>query len=137
MATGRCLCGAISFEVEGALAAPDACHCSQCRRQSGHYWVSTNVASTRLKMDGEERLTWYRSSHRVSRGFCSTCGSALFWKADGSDKFAIGMGAFDAPTGTSIEKHIFTAYKGDYYEISDGLPKEEDWLAHAPGGSSG
>lgn len=43
MPKGSCLCGAVSFEVAGALAAPDACHCSQCRRQSGHVWASTNV----------------------------------------------------------------------------------------------
>jgi hypothetical protein len=35
------------------------------------------------------------------------------------------MGAFDAPTGTHIEKHIYVADKGDYYEIRDGLPQDE------------
>jgi hypothetical protein len=30
MPKGSCLCGAVSFEVAGGLAAPDACHCSQC-----------------------------------------------------------------------------------------------------------
>jgi hypothetical protein len=39
MRKGACLCGAVSFEVEGKLAAPDACHCSQCRKQSGHYFI--------------------------------------------------------------------------------------------------
>ena len=34
------------------------------------------------------------------------------------------MGAFDAPTGTRLGEHIFTADKGDYYEIGDGLPQE-------------
>ena len=127
MPSGQCLCGAVSFEVEGELGPPDGCHCTQCRRQSGHYWVSTDVPRERLKLSGEENLTWYRSSMRIRRGFCSTCGSALFWDADGRDRIAIGMGAFDPPTGTNMEKHIFTAYKGDYYEIADGLPQEADW----------
>jgi hypothetical protein len=34
------------------------------------------------------------------------------------------MGAFGKPTGTHIEKHIFVADKGDYYDITDGLPQE-------------
>jgi hypothetical protein len=33
------------------------------------------------------------------------------------------MGAFDAPTGTKLEMHIFVADKGDYYDIADGLPQ--------------
>ena len=32
-------------------------------------------------------------------------------------------GAFDTPTSTHIEKHIFVAEKGDYYEINDDLPQ--------------
>ena len=33
------------------------------------------------------------------------------------------MGAFDAPTGTRLAKHIFVADQGDYYDIKDGLPQ--------------
>jgi len=123
MNRGSCLCGAVRFEVEGALKAPDACHCSLCRKQSGHYWTSTNVLRTALTLHGEDKLTWYRSSEKVRRGFCSSCGSALFWDPAGHDFIAIGMGAFDKPTHTHLEKHIFTADKGDYYEIADGLPQ--------------
>jgi hypothetical protein len=113
----------VRFEVEGALKAPDACHCSLCRRQSGHYWTSTNVPRSALTLHGEGKLTWYQSSEKVRRGFCSTCGSALFWDPAGHDFIAIGMGAFDKPTHTHLEKHIFVADKGDYYEIADGLPQ--------------
>lgn len=30
------------------------------------------------------------------------------------------MGAFDGPTNTKLERHIFVGEKGDYYEINDG-----------------
>jgi hypothetical protein len=124
---GSCLCGAIAFEVAGELGAPDACHCRQCRKQSGHYWASTDVPREAVTISGEDKLSWYRSSDKVRRGFCSVCGSVLFWDADGRARIAIAMGAFDSPTGTHLEKHIFTAYQGDYYEIADGLPQERDW----------
>jgi hypothetical protein len=78
-----------------------------------------------LNIAGEDKLAWYRSSNEVRRGFCSVCGSALFWDPAGHDFIAVGMGAFDKPTGTHLEKHIFTADKGDYYEIADGLPQHE------------
>ena len=120
---GSCLCGAVSFEVAGPLAPPDACHCSQCRKQSGHYWASTNVARDALTVRGAEKVAWFQSSARVRRGFCATCGSVLFWDPPHKDWTSIAMGAFDAPTGTRLEMHIFTADKGDYYEIADGLPQ--------------
>lgn len=125
MHKGSCNCGAVSFEVAATLHPPDACHCTQCRKQSGHYWASTDVPRTALTLHGAERLTWYRSSDKVRRGFCPTCGAFLFWDPIGRDKIAVAMGAFDKPTGTHIDKHIFVADKGDYYDIADGLPQHQ------------
>jgi hypothetical protein len=43
MKKGSCLCGGVSFVVTGELRPADTCHCVQCRKQSGHYFASTNV----------------------------------------------------------------------------------------------
>jgi hypothetical protein len=115
----------VTFEVEGPLHPPDACHCRECRKQSGHYFASGNVSREKLTVHGEDAVRWFRSSARVRRGFCGTCGSALFWDPIGRDQIAIAMGAFDTPTQTHLEMHIFVAEKGDYYEIADGLPQHE------------
>ena len=123
MHTGSCLCGAVRFSVAGELKPPDACHCTQCRKQSGHYWASTDVPRASVSIEGKDRLTWYAASEKVRRGFCATCGSFLFWDPPHRDKIAIAMGAFDKPTGVRLDKHIFVADKGDYYEIADGLPQ--------------
>ncbi len=123
MHRGSCNCGAVTFEVSCELHAPDACHCRQCRKQSGHYFASTDVPRTALTVRGEEALTWYQSSERVRRGFCSHCGSALFWDPLQRDIIGIAMGAFDTPTRTRLAIHIFVAEKGDYYEITDDLPQ--------------
>jgi hypothetical protein len=125
MHKGSCLCGAVRFEVTGVLRPPDACHCSQCRRQSGHFWASTDVSRADLTIHGTESLTWFRSSENVQRGFCSRCGSFLFWDPIKKDRIAIAMGALDRPTGTRLGMHIYVAEKGDYYDIQDGLPQYE------------
>ena len=117
MLKGSCLCGAVTFEVTGELEEPDACHCTQCRKQSGHFWVSTAVAHSALALKGDDKLTWYRSSEKIRRGFCATCGSFLFWEPIGGKRLGVAMGAFDGPTGTHLEQHIFTANKGDYYDL--------------------
>lgn len=74
---------------------------------------------------GEERVRWYRSSEKVQRGFCSICGSTLFWNPIHLDWTAVAMGVFDGQTDTSLSMHIFLAEKGDYYTIDDGLPQNE------------
>ncbi len=123
MHSGSCLCGAITFTVEGDLPAPDACHCTQCRKQSGHVWASTDVPNDKLTINGGEHVTWFQSSEKVQRGFCSICGSVLFWDPIHHDRIAIAMGAFDAPTGTRLAVHIHVASKGDYYDIADDVPQ--------------
>lgn len=123
MHTGSCLCGAVRFEVDAELSPPDACHCTQCRRHSGHYFVSTDVPRSALTVHGAEHVTWYRSSENIRRGFCAICGSSLFWDPTHRDWTSIAMGAFDLPTDTQLKLHIFVAEKGDYYAIADGLPQ--------------
>ena len=130
MLKGTCLCGAVTLEVEGELEhAPEACHCSQCRKQSGHVLAAVNVRRSALKIHGEDRVTWYRSSDKVRRGFCSVCGSTLFWKPtmEGYEFTAVAMGLFERPTGTRLVKHTFVADKGDYYDIDDGVPQSDSY----------
>ena len=120
---GSCMCGAVTFTVEGTLNPPDACHCTQCRKQSGHYFVSTDVPRSAVRIQGEDKVTWFQSSERVRRGFCSVCGSSLFFAPIYKDWIGIAMGALDTPTQTRLHMHIFVSEKGDYYDITDGLPQ--------------
>jgi hypothetical protein len=123
MHQGSCLCGGVTFEVAGTLEPAIACHCTQCRKQTGHYFASSDVPRAALKVSGD--VSWYASSEKVRRGFCGRCGSTLFWDPVFKDHIAIALGAFDTPTQTKLGMHIFVASKGDYYEIGDGLPQNE------------
>jgi hypothetical protein len=125
MHKGSCLCGAVAFEVEGDLPAPTACHCSRCRKHTGHFEAGTDVPRTALTIEGADKLTWFQSSEEVRRGFCSICGSSLFFDPVHLDWIGVSMGAFDTPTGTKLSMHIFVADKGDYYDIADGLPQNQ------------
>lgn len=124
--TGACLCGAVSFRLEAPLGPATACHCSQCRRQSGHYWASTDVPRDALELQGADNLTWYQASPRVRRGFCRTCGAFLFWDAPRLPTIAVAMGAWSSPTGTRLTRHIFVASASDYYDLADGVPQSAE-----------
>ena len=120
---GSCLCGAVTYRVDGPLREVVFCHCGQCRRQTGLYYASTNAADKDMTVTGGENITWYQSSDKGRRGFCKSCGSALFWKYEGTDQTSIQAGTLDLPTNLTPGYHIFCADKGDFYEINDGLPQ--------------
>jgi hypothetical protein len=118
--TGSCLCGRVRWRVNGPLKPVTACHCSQCRKSSGHFAAFTGAPDEIVVLEGEDGLTWYRASDAASRGFCATCGSTMFWKPDAEARIAIAAGSIDGESGLAVAKHIFCADKGDYYEITDG-----------------
>ena len=123
MLNGSCLCGAITFTAQAPARDPAACHCTQCRKQSGHYWAAVQVMDTGLRIDGTP--AWYASSDTARRGFCATCGSFLVWIGTADPDTGVALGALDSPTGLHLERHIFTADKGDYYDIPDTTRQEE------------
>lgn len=124
MTTGGCLCGEVSYQVDGALRPVVACHCSQCRKTSGHHVAATAAKRADLIISGT--VKWFVSSETAARGFCPTCGSNLFWDG-GGDRISIFAGTLDDPSGVRLAAHIYCADKADYYEITDDLPKADKW----------
>lgn len=125
--SGSCLCGDVAFDVIENLAPVVACHCGQCRKQTGSAWLNIDVQDTDLTLRKDTGLKWFTSSPGIKRGFCGTCGSLLFWKVDGDSDLAVSAGAFDNPTGTRLAQHIWCAHKGDFYEIADDLPQRSEY----------
>ncbi|MEP3889457.1 MAG: GFA family protein [Hellea sp.] len=115
---GSCLCGNITYLIEGPLRSVSACHCNQCRKSTGHYVASTQCMTSDLNINGDS-LVWFKSSLTAERGFCSTCGSNLFWSEFESNKTSIWAGTIDGPTGLKMTNQIHSESKGDYYELPD------------------
>ena len=122
--TGGCECGAVRFASDGPWRDVVFCHCEQCRRTSGHYWAATAVPREALEITADNGLVWRQSSELARRGFCSKCGSSLFYERDGAPHTSIGAGTLDAPTSLSALRHIWVDSRADYYELDDDLPKE-------------
>jgi hypothetical protein len=127
MKTGSCLCGGVSFEVDGPLRPILMCHCTQCRKQTGLYGAFTACDDNHLRFTSDKTLSWYRASDTASRGFCKNCGSLLFWKGDGTRHTSFTAGSLDGETGLKIDGHIYCASKGDYYEIQGGNYQKPQW----------
>lgn len=121
-ATGSCLCGAVTYTVQGPLRPVIACHCTQCRKTSGHHVAATSAPRETIEIAGDVR--WYRSSDSARRGFCPVCGSSLFWDGPGTH-LSIMAGTLDGDPETRLVGHIFCADKGGYYEIEGTLPRAD------------
>ncbi len=118
--TGSCLCGAITYKITGEMAKVTACHCSQCRKQTGTYYSASTIADDQIEIhDERDRLNWYSASEQAQRGFCSNCGSAMFWKRNSSKNMSVLVGTLDGESGLEFGKHIFAESKGDYYELPE------------------
>jgi len=122
---GGCLCGAVRYALTERPTSITACHCSQCRRMTGHYMAAAFVKNADLHIVESRGLSWYRASPIAKRGFCHECGSTLFWDGDESDEIGIAAGTLDDTSGIKLTAHVFAPDKGDYYEISDNLPQYE------------
>lgn len=120
---GGCLCGAVRYEVTGPLRDVIFCHCSQCRRQTGLYYAATAAATQDLALTSDHALAWYAASDHARRGFCSQCGSALFWRPNSGSHVAILAGSLDDPSVLKAQSHICTDGRPDFYDLCDGLPQ--------------
>ena len=121
--TGGCLCGGVRYRVAGPLRPIIYCHCGQCRRTSGHFVAATSAATDALEIVAGESLAWFASSEYASRGFCRICGSSLFWRPNGRNDISIMAGSLDDSDGLEPAEHIYVGDKGEYYELTDGLPQ--------------
>lgn len=127
--TGGCLCGAVRYAVKGPLRNVVNCHCSMCQRLHGGFGPHSKARKVNITVTKDDGLAWYKTSDVAERGFCSHCGSGLFWRPFDLDATGILAGTLDRPTGLETMGHIFVDEKVDFVEITDDLPQF--------GGSSG
>src|SRR5262245_11032370 len=79
--TGRCLCGAVTYSINGQPLGMGQCHCKDCQRASG----TGHLSLARFKKDdvtikGQTRsfASKAESGNINSRHFCPTCGSRIY-----------------------------------------------------------
>ena len=130
--SGGCLCGGVRYEVRGTLRPVIMCHCTQCRRMTGHIMAATAARLVDFRLIAEGPLCWYQSSPQAQRGFCARCGSTLFWKGAGRAYVSIAAGTLDDSRDLSVAGHIFVNDKAAYYDIDDAAPQFSDGAFQVP-----
>lgn len=126
MVTGRCQCGAIQYEAQGDPVYSALCHCSDCRMSAGAPMVSWALFPENAVSVSGEPLS-YRSSDNVTRQFCGTCGTGLFYR-----NAVTFPGMVDIQTATLDDQsafppavHVQFAEAAPWMEKAHDLPKFE------------
>ena len=113
--TGRCLCGAVSFELTEEPKSYGACHCGMCRKFSGGIEMGVQVMSDQITWSGEDSIGTYASSEWAERGFCTTCGSSLFWRltlpGDMQGMLSLSAGALDNLDDMTFDTEVYIDQK--------------------------
>lgn len=118
-ARGGCLCGAVRFTARDVHADFHACQCRMCQRWGGGPGFA--VATAAIGFEQDETLVRFVSSDWAERGFCSRCGSSLFYFLKPTTQYNVCVGAFDDPTQFRLTGEIFVdephaqfAFAGDH-----------------------
>jgi hypothetical protein len=117
-ATGRCLCGAVSVTAQSLATDVGACHCNMCRNWGGGPFMTLECAGD-IAFTGGEHIAVYDSSDWAQRGFCSRCGTHLFYKLKPANQYMLPAGLFDRDTSVRFDHQIFIDEKPAYYTFSN------------------
>src|SRR3954454_21143534 len=128
MLTGKCECGAVRYRVPDAFLYACNCHCSNCRASTGSAF-KTFAGIERDKLDvvegAETLLVWGDDQANHTR--CGICGSLLYSVVRDGAYVHVALGSLvDDPTIRPTE-HIFVGSKAPWFEITDDLPRSEEY----------
>lgn len=121
--TGGCLCGAVRYRLIAPPESSGFCHCETCRRAGSAPslpYAGIDLAAFAVTQGAPVA---YRSSARVLRSFCGTCGSPLtYFNEDKPDKIDIMTVSLDAPEAFAPTEHVWVSEKLAWDVVTDGLP---------------
>lgn len=119
--TGTCLCGAVEIKLKADATKIGACHCTMCRRLSGGSAFLALHGDDKLEATGAEHIRRYRSSDWAERGFCTICGTPLFYHLTvGTMEHFYSSGLFqEGDADFKVVQEIFVEQKPDFYAFSD------------------
>lgn len=123
--TGSCLCGSVTFRVEGDFDGFFLCHCSRCRKGTGsaHAANLISAAAELTWLSGRENVTSYKvEGTRHARSFCGRCGGPVPDVQGDGAWITVPAGSLDGDVGLRPDAHICLASRADWDEGLERVP---------------
>jgi hypothetical protein len=121
---GRCLCGEVAYEFDGAENWRAYCHCESCRRNtSSPVTAFFGVPRSAFRFTGSAPAV-YASSPGVRRLFCGRCGSPMAYETDRRpDEIDLYAVSLEDPERYRPEAHVHVAERLSWFDVRDDLPR--------------
>ena len=129
---GSCHCGRVQVQLPTSSAGLIACHCADCQKLHGNFFAMLVSDRALVRWQGEEHITWYRSSPENERGFCTHCGSRIAKRPVAGTRILVSAGLFDRALPHKVIKNVWLEQKPAWYEAPrTGAITPEDFVALA------
>lgn len=119
---GRCLCGAVRFVADIAVAETHVCHCDSCRRWTGSALLAVSVQPDAISFEGVDSIRRFGSSDWAERAWCADCGSTLYYRLTVEDygprTYEMSLGLFETPEAFPLTKEIYIDRKPATYAFA-------------------
>ena len=115
---GKCLCGAVVVHMRHSRPSMSVCHCNFCRRWAGGPFMTVECHDA-PRIEGLEQVRIYPSSDWAERGFCTQCGTHLFYRLRDAEFYALPVGLFDKGGDWPFELQVFVDQKPGNYQFSN------------------
>ncbi len=129
--TGGCLCGAVRYEATEPPQMTGYCHCRMCQKGTGGLFFPFAIFSSDVFRITRGEPKFHKSSERIERGFCGTCGSQVFSRyIRVSDDVIASIGSLDHPEDWRADVHIGVESQIPWLTFHDGLPRTRTDTSH-------
>jgi len=117
-ARGRCVCSATQITAKIVSRSVAACHCGLCRRWAGGPFMAVDCG-TEVSITGEDTIAVFDSSDWAERGFCSKCGTHLFYRLKQNQQYYMPAGIFEDDSNFVFDHQVFIDEKPEYYKFAN------------------
>ena len=121
---GGCFCAAVRFSAQLPSKWCAHCHCSMCRKTHGAGYVTwVGFEQEQISMThGGELVTWFDSSPGAQRGFCSKCGSSIFFRSERwAGELHVALGCIDDQLDRDPQANVFFDQHVDWMPVDEQL----------------
>lgn len=123
---GQCQCGAVKFCITPPTSFCSHCHCYYCQQSHGAAfvtWVGSYEDKVDIQVSTNAKVQWYQSSEFSQRGFCSNCGSRMFFKSSMCPgELHVARALIAGDIDRQPEQHDFYDQSPKWYIAKDHLP---------------
>ena len=117
-ARGHCVCGATRITAKTVSRNVGACHCGLCRRWAGGPFMAVDCG-TEVTFTGAETIAVFDSSEWAERGFCSKCGTHLFYRLKQNQQYFMPAGLFEDESDFVLDHQVFVDEQPKYYKFAN------------------